>query len=360
LLACAKIPLVWRVLWGFLAREGCRFHEALATLWSDIDRDHGAIKVPPERTKNGRGLHWVLAEGTLAGLDALFVTGVPRPFAAIDVDEDGAAAILRAHLRLAGVDRPEVHESTPRSRRLRCHDLRSTYITLALMAKKSEAEIMQHTGHRSSTQIHQYDHNARTAAEMKFTQLEPLDVALGLRVRRPSAPQGAAQCQAPQGVTEAVTLEGASRPMRTRSDRKSRMFSASSPSRIRTGKPLPARDFKGHRIQPEGDKAAESGSSPFRNVSEGASCHTPIVGGVTPSEWGVSTAQPIIGALADGLDERELTRLHELASTGKDWPLAAKLAQALEALGRAPKPGLHKVLSIADARKRRDESGGGK
>jgi len=357
LLSCKLVPLVWRVLWGFLAREGCRFHEAVGTLWSDIDRKTGSIKVPPERTKNGRGLHWVLAPGTLAGLDALFVEGVLRPFAAVDVDEDQGAAILRGHLRFAGVDRPEVHESTPRSRRLRCHDLRSTYITLALMMKKSEAEIMQHTGHRSSGQIHEYDHNALTAAEMKFTQLGPLAAALGLV---PPAPARAVptvalgQCQASEGVTEGVTLAMATGPTDVSIDCRSGIFSASSPCRTRTGTLLRARDFKGRIKEHDGHKPAENDPSAPEKAPGTTTCHTLNDGGVTP----FGEAAPI----SDGSTDPQLESLRSsarVALEADDWGMVAALGllidkrvQALTATAHPP------VTNIADARKRRDEGAG--
>src|SRR5262249_1160438 len=43
LLRCEKVPLCYRIYYGFLDREGMRSAEAEALLWSEVDLDRGAV-----------------------------------------------------------------------------------------------------------------------------------------------------------------------------------------------------------------------------------------------------------------------------------------------------------------------------
>ncbi len=282
LLACVEVPLVWRALWGFLDREGCRFHEAAGTPWGDIDFAEGTITVPPERTKNGRGLHWSLHPATLAALRHLATLTKVGPFEGIDADEDKASELLNGHLRLAGLTRKALLESTPSRQRLRAHDLRSTFITLALMAGRSESWITDRTGHRSSGQIRNYDHWARTAGERNLGQLDDLDLALGLR--KPVVVTPDPDPQPPEGVTKGVTIaapEGASLG-----------GLASETSMIAAGWPLPgsnrhafwAGDFKAHGDEHDEQKAAVNEAADCTSAPDATGCHTQTGPGVTTAK----------------------------------------------------------------------------
>lgn len=74
---------------------------------------------------------------------------------------------------LTRVDNPEVprlarlYDVTPR-RRLRAHDLRATFVTLALAAGASEQWVSDRTGHTSSEMLQRYRRAARTAAELEM------------------------------------------------------------------------------------------------------------------------------------------------------------------------------------------------
>src|SRR5690606_29433428 len=50
LLACTEIPLMRRVLYGFLAREGLRLSEALGLTWADFDLTRGAVRLDKNKT----------------------------------------------------------------------------------------------------------------------------------------------------------------------------------------------------------------------------------------------------------------------------------------------------------------------
>ncbi|WP_437324064.1 hypothetical protein [Sorangium sp. So ce381] len=54
LLASTSIPLCWRVLWGFLNREGPRISEAARPQVQDVDIDRGALRLKKNKTNDPR------------------------------------------------------------------------------------------------------------------------------------------------------------------------------------------------------------------------------------------------------------------------------------------------------------------
>jgi hypothetical protein len=87
------------------------------------------------------------------------------------IDEDHLAERFRAHLNLAGVRREELfHRSANRSP-IRIHDLRATFVTLALANGRTEAWVCDRTGHRSSQMVNRYRRAARSASELNLGTL---------------------------------------------------------------------------------------------------------------------------------------------------------------------------------------------
>jgi len=84
----------------------------------------------------------------------------------------------REHLRLAGIDRAKLFEKTDVRLPVRAHDMRATFITVALANGKSEGWIQDRTGHRSSIMINRYRRVARTVAESMLGDLAPMDGAM--------------------------------------------------------------------------------------------------------------------------------------------------------------------------------------
>ncbi|XXT16493.1 tyrosine-type recombinase/integrase [Sorangium sp. So ce429] len=78
LLACTAIPLCWRVLWGFLNREGPRISEAARLQLQDVDLDRGALRLEKNKTNDPRA--WALPSGVPQALRAwLALRGNPAP-----------------------------------------------------------------------------------------------------------------------------------------------------------------------------------------------------------------------------------------------------------------------------------------
>jgi integrase len=179
LLGCTKVPLSFRLLYGFLAREGMRYGEAMRLTWADLDLGRGAVTLDINKSDDPRA--WALSPGVAATLAA------SRPDDSGDdalvfarAMSDRAAELFREHLALAGLDRPELFRRSASRVPIRVHDLRGTFVTLALADGKSESWVADRTGHRSSQMINAYRRAARTAAELGLGSLKPLNEALNV------------------------------------------------------------------------------------------------------------------------------------------------------------------------------------
>ena len=136
LMAQTTVPLAYRVLYGFLAREGMRVSEALGLQFSHLDLERGAVSLDKNKTDDPRT--WALDPGVVEALrdwkrrhpddepgDHLF-REIWKPYLLPE--------ILRDHLKVAGVTRAELFERSAARRPIRVHDLRATMITTWLAA----------------------------------------------------------------------------------------------------------------------------------------------------------------------------------------------------------------------------------
>jgi integrase/mRNA-degrading endonuclease toxin of MazEF toxin-antitoxin module len=193
LLAATAIDLPHRLLYGFLSREGLRWGE-LPT-WRDLDLDRGSIRLDVNKTDDARA--WALDPGVVEALKAYrTLRGNPDPDEAVFAEVDGVvvdrggeiAETFREHLRVAGIDRPELFERSASRLPIRLHDLRSTFITISLANGRSETWVADRTGHKSSAMINRYRRTARHFAELNLGTLRPLiDAIPELRVASSSA-----------------------------------------------------------------------------------------------------------------------------------------------------------------------------
>jgi integrase len=180
LLAHKRVPLVNRILYGFLAREGMRREEARLLTWADLDLNHGSVRLDTNKTNDPRA--WALDPGVVKALawwkkKQNDPPRTARVFGDI-VNPQRLPTALQEHLELAGVDRPELFEHNEKRRRVNIHALRATFVTLSLANGKSEAWVQDRTGHRSSVMVNRYRRVARTAAELRLGALASLDSAI--------------------------------------------------------------------------------------------------------------------------------------------------------------------------------------
>jgi integrase len=182
LLACREIPLVYRVLYGFLAREGPRAREALVLKWEQLDIKRGTVSVEENKTDDFRTRP--LDPGVSAALRAWKASIKPKESDHVFLDNgqplngDRLAEHFRTHLKRAKVDRRELFIDSEKRGQIRAHDLRATFVTISLAAGKTEAWVTDRTGHRSSEQLTHYRRAARTAGELGHTSLDPLNDAI--------------------------------------------------------------------------------------------------------------------------------------------------------------------------------------
>ena len=166
LLACRSVPLMRRLAYGILAREGFRTDELGSLRWSDLDLERGRVRLDTNKTKDPRS--WWMRPDTTAALVAWRkLTGNPEGSAyvlsekGVGIDMKPLAKLLRRDLKAAGVTRAELFERSATRQPLRAHDLRATFVTLSLANGKSETFVADRTGHRSSQMINTYRRRAR-------------------------------------------------------------------------------------------------------------------------------------------------------------------------------------------------------
>lgn len=173
LLACTKIPLCFRVLYGWLSRNGTRITETLMLDHGHLDLDRGRVHLEAEWTKTKRARFWDLEPDVVAALRTYrLLDGEPGPEARVfhaqhrkSMSDATVRERFREDLLRAGVSRPELHRTTPGSKSLRVHDLRGGFCTLARRRGKSVAWVMDRSGHESISQLEQYTRFVRHADE---------------------------------------------------------------------------------------------------------------------------------------------------------------------------------------------------
>ncbi len=175
LLRCADVPLEFRALCGFTVREGIRADEALALQWRDVDLKRGVLTLDRNKTDDPRA--WALGKDVVRALKKLRgnAKGEALVFSA---DQPSLARVLRKALQTAKVKRAELFTTTDERQRLRFHDLRGSFVTVALANGQTETWVADRTGHKSTAMIARYKRAARTAKEARLGSWVALDVAL--------------------------------------------------------------------------------------------------------------------------------------------------------------------------------------
>jgi integrase len=186
LCACQKpeVPLCYRLLWGFLAREGCRSGEAVGMrLGHELNLDRGVCSLDRNKTDDARA--WALNAGVVRALKRYAELRGLQKGDRVFSDETGAmlendklAEKVRDHLLAAGVDRAELHTAGENRGKFRVHDLRGTFVTLSLANGHTETWVADRTGHTTSAMINRYRRAARSAMELRLGPLQPLDQAI--------------------------------------------------------------------------------------------------------------------------------------------------------------------------------------
>ena len=217
LLRATKVPLLRRMAYAFLCREGMRTDELSRLTWKDVNLDLGRVYLDQNKTDDPRD--WELSAGTRAALqiwkDHYCSEATPADRIFVDennvpLDVDHLARRLRDDLKRAAIDRPQLFERSEHRRPIRAHDLRATFITVSMAVGRTEAWISERTGHRSSGQINRYRRRANSWGAQKFGDFIRMDEAipeLGSAAIAPCiAPFSGAKVPPP--ITKALIVHG--------------------------------------------------------------------------------------------------------------------------------------------------------
>ena len=181
LLHCGDVAILRRLAYGFLDREGMRTDELSCLEWRDVDLERGRVALDENKTDDPRD--WDLDPGVVRALArwkkrfCSDTEGGDRVFAenGVPINVDKLAEQLRRDLKRAGVTREKLFERSASRQPIRAHDLRATFVTIALATGKTEAWVADRTGHKSSTMINRYRRKARG---WNVGTLDALDVAI--------------------------------------------------------------------------------------------------------------------------------------------------------------------------------------
>lgn len=184
LMRCVEVDLALRVFYGVAVREGPRRSELANMTWGQLDFGSGSVRLDENKTDDPRA--WALQPDVVRALASWRkLRGEPSTDALVFADDTGkpiatserthAVQNFRDHLRLAGVTRPELFEKSATRQPIRLHDLRATFVTLALANGRTETWVADRTGHKSSVMINRYRRAARHAAEVGLGPLGALD-----------------------------------------------------------------------------------------------------------------------------------------------------------------------------------------
>ncbi len=345
------VPLAWRVLVGFLSREGLRPDEAAALTWQDVDLDSGHIYLDENKTDEARDwpldasvastLKWWRDVRKSAGADvsasgAVFCDDLGRPAVRFVRDKKNTdikpkavltmrADVFRTLLRKAGVDRPILYVENDKRRPTKLRDLRGTFISAALANGRGLEWVMDRTGHKTLAMVRRYEKKARTRLKTSGDLL-PLDQAIPECKSSIGIPLGTNNRQTPRRLIGRV--------------RKSRTIAKSSPGGGRTLTPSRAVDFKSDTDA----TACEISHQVEKSIPSDAVANYASANSV-PNE-----TNPRLGALRDILARKsEAYAIGDVALVKLLTEMEAKLTADLFA---DPSPALAPVADLGEARRR--------
>jgi len=145
--------------------------------WRDVDLEHGRVSLEQDKTDDPRD--WNLRPDVVEALKRWKQQTKPHtePSDCVFAEEgmplnvEHLAEQIRNDLRRVGVERSQLYEGSDTRQRFRAHDLRATFVTIALATGKTETWVSDRTGHDGHSMIERYRRKART---WNLGVLEPL------------------------------------------------------------------------------------------------------------------------------------------------------------------------------------------
>ncbi len=336
------IPLLYRVLYGFLSRNGTRIGETLRITWDHIDFARKRIRLEAAWTKTRRARFWVLDDDVVRSLKRWRAAlGNPPGETRIFASKGGrlSARTVRDRflddVRAAGVHRPELFVQTEAEGRLRIHDLRASFVTLTLRAGWPVKTIMSRSGHESLKVLQDYDRLIEDANQLDLPAwFAPMDQAI------PEFRRAQAHAPLPLDVPPGVGQPWATTP-------KNQREMGYSPTPRWSGNPAGTEQ-----------KPAEIATSVAADTPPGATSGPAEIPGVgQPGPGQAEVSGPADTPYTDPVD-RALAFALEAATRAEQWAVVLEVTRELSERRRARTAPT--VPSLSDARAKREKGEGGK
>jgi integrase len=224
-LACTTWPLEYRMLFGFLPREGMRTSEACGLTWGDLSLDVGAVRLDVNKTDHARA--WAMHPGVAKALtlwktmrkDTKAGDFVFKRPDGTQHDTDRLAVVYRDYLEKACHVRPEILKKGTNRMRARAHDLRGMFATYSLANGKTESWCQDRGGWTTSQMVNRYRQASRMVDELGLGDLVPLVDAIPELAAANAAANAAAEADkqsAESEVSDEKCTGGESNPYASR------------------------------------------------------------------------------------------------------------------------------------------------
>jgi integrase len=187
--SCERVPLDWRRAVALAVYTYARDGELRVMRWDegDVDLEHGVIHITRawdrrkpgdlKGTKSGETRRFALEPHLLPMLQAMHAEHGAKGMI-VRMRELHASRGLRRWLKVAKVDRPELHRDTPTSKAITFHDLRATGITWCAIRGDDALKIMSRAGHASLSTTQIYIREAENLRDGFGAPFPPLPPAL--------------------------------------------------------------------------------------------------------------------------------------------------------------------------------------
>ena len=183
LLGCEPVPVGYRLLYGFLHREGGRRTETASLRWDELDLDNEVVQLDENKTQHSRW--WKMGPGVAEALKVWReLRGKPAPNSLVFLHLDGSeldlgnlAKLARLHLEKAGVGRARLFQKGTNMLRFGAHSFRHSFATRSLANGRTDDWVRQRTGH-TSPELLTYREAARALEELEVGEVSPLVVAI--------------------------------------------------------------------------------------------------------------------------------------------------------------------------------------
>ncbi len=210
---CRDVPRRWRRAVTLAIYTYGRDGEVSALRWDagDVDLAHGTLRIVRARdrvsgadkgTKTGNTRRFSVEPTLLPLLETMHREsgGKGRVF---DLDATHLSRTFRRWLKVAKVDRPELHDPSPTSKPMTWHDLRATGATWMAVRGDDPLKIKQRCGHSTFSTTERYIRTAEAVVEgfgdpfpglpevlIRFCESQNLKRRIGLKQGLPGAGHG--------------------------------------------------------------------------------------------------------------------------------------------------------------------------